>query len=84
MGGKDKCHIPADLNIEAIFAVLSSIPSLQAFDPIVIAYFLEIVVIAFSNMKFKTHFINADFNGLKQLYPIAESNGCNKLTIEKI
>ena len=39
MAGKDKIHRSAALNTEATFLVLSSIPSLQAFDPIVIASF---------------------------------------------
>ena len=65
MAGKDKGHRPAALNPEAIFVVLSSIPSLQVFDPIVIASFFEIIVIAFSNMKPETHFLNTDLNGLK-------------------
>ena len=56
MSGKDKGRRPATLDPEAIFLVLSNIPSLQAFYPIVIASFFEIVVIVFSNMKSKTHF----------------------------
>ena len=71
VAGKDKDHRPASINKGAIFIVLSSIPSLQAFDPIVIASFFEIVVIFFSNMESETHFKNTDLNGLKT----ATSNG---------
>ena len=56
MIGKDKIHRPAALNPEEISVVLSSIHSLEDFDAIVIAYFFEIVVIAFSNVKSKTYF----------------------------
>ena len=56
MALKDKFHIPDALNPEAIILVLSIIPSLQDFDPIVIVYFFVIVVIAFSNIKYKARF----------------------------
>ena len=62
---KDKGHRPAALNPEATFIVLYRITSLQYFDPIVIAYFFVIVVIAFSNTKPETNVFNTNFYGLK-------------------
>ena len=66
MAVKDEGHRPDALNREEIFVVLSSIISLQNFDPIVIAYFFEILLIAFSNMRYETHFFNTDLNSLKR------------------
>ena len=64
MAVKDKGHRSVGLNPEEIFVVLFSIGSLQAFDPIGIAYFFGRVVPAFSNIKSETHFFNTDLNGL--------------------
>ena len=71
VAGKDKGHRPAALNPEEIFAVLDSIPSLQYFDPIVIASFFVVVVISFSNMNSETQWFNTNLDGLKT----AISNG---------
>ena len=69
MTGKGKGHRHNDLNPEAIFVVSAIIPSLQAFDPIVITSFFVVVVTAFSNMNSETQCFNPNLNGSKIAIP---------------
>ena len=68
MVGKEKFHRRASLNTELIFVVLDSLPSLQAFESIAIAYFSVIVLITFYNMSSETQCFNTNLNGLKNSY----------------
>ena len=65
MTDKYKGHRPVALNPESMFVVLSSIPYIQAFDPIAIAYFFLIIIIALFNIKSATDFFKPNLNGLK-------------------
>ena len=65
MPGKNKGHRPADINPEAIFVVLASIPSLQSFDRMFITFFSLVVVTSLSNMISETQRFNNDLNGFK-------------------
>ena len=49
-----------------MFAVLSSIPYLQDFEPIVIESFFEIIVTSFSSMKYETYVFNTRLTGFKK------------------
>ena len=77
MARKEKLHRTNALNPEAIFEFLDWIPSIQAFDSIVIVFFFVVVAIALSNMNSETWLFNTYLNGFKRTI----SNGWTKWVV---